>query len=82
MATYRLQRWSVGYYSATTMRPAYADVILDGIASRGFLRRRAVQHAEQLRVMLLPTDSVDAKGSQAIVKRAMVQSADKWRGKR
>jgi hypothetical protein len=34
-----------------------------------------------VRVPLLPTDTADAKGSKVIVKRAMAQSADKWKGK-
>lgn len=81
MAAYQLQRWSVGHYSATASHPAYADVIFDGMGSHGFIRRRVVQHCEDVRIPLLPTDTVDAKGSKVIVKRAMAQSSDKWRGK-
>lgn len=81
MAAYRLQRWSVGHYSATANHPAYADVTLDGAVSHGFFRRRMAQCCDQVRVVLLPTDTVDAKGSKIIVKRAMAQSADKWKGK-
>jgi hypothetical protein len=40
-----------------------------------------MQHCEDVRVPLLPTDTADAKGSKVIVKRAMAQSADKWKGK-
>lgn len=81
MAAYRLQRWSVGHYSATTAHPAYADVTLDGMAARGIIRRHAEQHSEDVRVLLLPTDTASAKGSQVIVRRAMRQSASKWRGR-
>lgn len=81
MAAYRLQRWSVGHYSATASHPAYADVILDGAGLRGLMRRRTVSCCEAVRVLLLPTDTVDAKGSQIIVRRAMAQSGRKWRGK-
>lgn len=81
MAAYRLQRWSVGHYSATAKQPAYADVILDGMSARGLMRRRARQYQEQVRVVLLATDTADAKGSKVIVKRAMAQSAGKWKGR-
>jgi hypothetical protein len=81
MSAYRLQRWSVGHYSATAEHPAYADVTLDGMGARGFIRRRTAPYCAQVRVVLLPTDTADAKGSKVIVKRAMAQSADKWRGK-
>ena len=81
MAAYQLQRWSVGHYSATATHPAYADVTLDGARPRGFIRRHSVPHCAQVRVLLLPTDTADAKGSKAIVQRAMTQSAERWRGK-
>jgi|GEM_PF-1505409 hypothetical protein len=81
MAAYRLQRWSVSHYSATAWQPAYANVTLDGMGSHGFIRRRMAPHGEDVRVLLLPTDTADAKGSQVIVKRAMAQSSDIWRGK-
>lgn len=81
MAAYHLQRWSVGHYSASAKRPAYANVTLDGMAAHGFIRRRAEQHSEDVRVLLLPTDTASAKGSQIIVRRAMRQSANRWRGK-
>lgn len=81
MAAYRLRHWSVGYYSATTMHPAYADVTLDGATARGFIRRRVEQHCDEVRVFLLPTDIADGKGSKILVKRAMAQSANKWKGK-
>jgi len=80
MATYQLQRWSVGHYAATSKQPAYGVVWLEGTRTRGFLRRRRVPYAEQLRLVRLPTDTVDAKGSKALVKRAMAQSAARWRG--
>ena len=67
MAAYRLQRWSVGHYSATASHPAYADVILDGAGPHGFMRRRAVPCCEAVRVLLLPTDTIDAKGSQIVL---------------
>lgn len=81
MAAYRLQRWSVGHFSATAAHPAFADVTLDGTGSHGFIRRRSMPHCAQVRVLLLPTDTADAKGSKVIVKRAMTQSAERWRGK-
>ena len=81
MAAYRLRRWSVGHYSATATHPAYASVRLDGMGTHGFIRRRVVQHCEDVRVPLLPTDTADAKGSKVIVKRAMAQSSDRWKGK-
>jgi hypothetical protein len=81
MAAYRLQRWSVGHYAATEVYPAYAVVTLDGTRAHGFLRRHTVQHCDQLRVNLLPTDTASAQGSKALVKRAMSQSADRWKGK-
>ncbi len=81
MAAYRLQRWIVGHYSATATHPAYADATLDGARSRGFIWRHSVPHCAQVRVLLLPTDTADAKGSKAIVRRAMAQSAERWRGK-
>jgi hypothetical protein len=81
MATYRLQRWSVGHYAATAQQPAYAEVVLHGTRAHGFLRRRAVPYAEALRLVRLPSDTTDAKGSRALVRRAMAQSADRWRGK-
>jgi hypothetical protein len=81
MAAYRLRHWSVGHYSATARHPAYADVTLDGTWSHGFIRRRAVQHCEDVRIQLLPIDTADAKGSKVIVKRAMAQSTARWKGK-
>ena len=81
MAAYRLQRWSVGHYSATSSHPAYADVMLDGMELHGFIRRFAAQYCEDVRIPLLPTDTADAKGSRVIVKRAMAQSSNKWKGK-
>ncbi|HEV8189946.1 MAG TPA: hypothetical protein VGP82_00430 [Ktedonobacterales bacterium] len=81
MTAYRLQRWSVGHYAATARQPAYAEVMLDGTGAQGFLRRRAVPYVEQARIVLLPTDTVDAKGSQAIVRRAMAQSPKRWKGR-
>ncbi len=81
MAAYRLQRWSVGHYSARAGQPAYAYVTLDGTGAHRLMRRRAVQHCEDIYVLLLPTDTADAPGSRIIVKRAMAQSAAKWRGK-
>lgn len=81
MAAYRLQRWSVGHYSATASQPAYADVTLDGMELHGFIRRINVQYCEDVRIPLLPTDTADAKGSRVIVKRAMAQSSNRWRGK-
>lgn len=81
MAAYRLQRWSVGHFSATAAHPAYADVTLDGTESHGFIRRHSVPHCAQVRVLLLPTDTASGKGSQVIVRRAMRQSANRWRGK-
>jgi len=71
----------VGHYSATATRPAFANVTLDGVATYGFIRRRAEEHSEDVRVPLLPTDSASARGSQIIVRRAMRQSANRWRGK-
>ncbi|HET8908168.1 MAG TPA: hypothetical protein VFN11_14515 [Ktedonobacterales bacterium] len=81
MAAYRLRRWVVGHYAATETNPAHADVLLDGMRARGFIRRRVVQISEEVRVPLLPTDTADAKGSQALVKRAMAQSTTSWKGK-
>ena len=81
MASYRLLRWTVGHYSATATYPACAHVTLDGAAARGFIHRRTEQHSEDVRVVLLPTDTASAKGSQILVRRAMRQSANKWRGK-
>ena len=81
MASYRLQRWIVGHYSATPTHPAYAEVTLDGLAARGFIRRHMAPHTEDVRVPLLPTDSASGRGSQIIVRRAMRQSANRWRGK-
>lgn len=81
MARYRLQCWSVGHYSATAAHPAYADVTLDGMAAHGFIRRHVEQHSEDVRILLMATDTASAKGSQIIVRRAMRQSANKWRGK-
>lgn len=80
MAAYRLQHWSVSYYLATTTHPAYVDVTLDGTRVHGFIRHRAVQHCDKVRVVLLPTDTVDGRGSKVLVKRAMTLSADKWKG--
>lgn len=81
MAAYRLQRWSVGHYSATACHPAYADVTLDGMGLHWFIHRLEVQYCEDVRIPLLPTDTADAKGSRVIVKRAMAQSSNKWKGK-
>jgi hypothetical protein len=81
MASYRLQRWIVGHYSATPTHPAYAEVTLDGMAAHGFIRRHIAPHSEAVRVLLLPTDTASGKGSQIIVRRAMRQSANRWRGK-
>lgn len=76
-----LQRWTVGHYAATAQQPAYAEVMLQGTTRRGFGRRRTVPYAERLRLVRLPTDTVDAQGSQALVKKAMAQSAVRWKGK-
>lgn len=81
MAAYRLYDWSVRHHPGNVENPAYADVTLDGIRSRGFLRRHAVSYSVTVRILLLPVDTADAKGSRAIVTRAMAQSADKWKGK-
>lgn len=81
MARYQLQRWSVGHYAATATRPAFASVTLDGVAAHGFIRRHAEEHSEDVRVPLLPTDTASATGSQIIVRRAMRQSANRWRGR-
>jgi hypothetical protein len=81
MASYQLLRWSVGHYSATATDPACAYVTLDGTAAHGFIHQRVEQHSEDVRVVLLPTDTASAQGSQILVRRAMKQSANKWRGK-
>jgi hypothetical protein len=51
------------------------------MAARGFIRRHIAPHSEAVRVLLLPTDTASGKGSQVIVRRAMRQSANRWRGK-
>lgn len=81
MATYHLQRWTVGHYASTARQPAYAEVILQGVGVKGLLRRHAASYQEQAQIELLPTDTADAKGSQALVRRAMSRSAGKWKGK-
>ncbi|HEX6818197.1 MAG TPA: hypothetical protein VF120_07470 [Ktedonobacterales bacterium] len=81
MATYQLQRWIVGHYVSTARQPAYAEVTLQGIGSRGLLRRHTAPYQERIQVELLRTDTADARGSQALVRRAMTQSADKWKGR-
>lgn len=81
MSTYRLQDWAVGHYAATGRWPAHAEVVLLGMGGRGILRRRAALHEERARIELLPTDTTDGKGSQALVRRAMAQSAGRWKGK-
>jgi hypothetical protein len=80
MARYRLRRWSVGHYTATARQPAYAEVVLQGTVARGLLWRRAMEYEEQAHIELLPTDTADAKGSQALVRRAMTRSAGRWKG--
>ncbi len=81
MARYRLQDWTVGHYAGTERQPAYAEVMLQGTGAKGFLRRRAAAHEERAHIELLPTDTADRKGSQALVTRAMAQSAGRWKGK-
>ena len=80
MATYQLQRWIVGHYAATVRQPAYAEVVLQGVGTEGLLRRRPAFHEEYARIETLPTDTADAKGSQALVRRAMASSSGKWKG--
>lgn len=81
MATYQLQRWVVGHYASTARQPAYVEVILQGTGAKGLLRRHTRPYEEHARMELLPTDTADAKGSQALVRRAMASSAGKWKGK-
>jgi hypothetical protein len=81
MAAYRLHRWVVGHYGATETNPAHANVLLKGMRRRGIIHRRAVRFSEEVQVLLLPTDTADAMGSQVLVKRAMAQSATAWKGK-
>lgn len=81
MATYQLQRWIVGHYASTARQPAYAEVTLQGIGSRGLLRRHTAPYQERVRVELQRTDRADARGSQALVRRAMARSSSKWKGR-
>lgn len=80
MATYHLRGWIVGHYPSTARQPAYAEVILQGMRAKRLLRRRPAPYEEHARIELVPTDTADAKGSQALVRRAMAHSAGKWKG--
>jgi hypothetical protein len=81
MATYRLYRWLIHRHAGTGNHPGYADVTLHGRGWEGVFFIRQIRHWERLRVELLPTDGRGSKADKEIVKRAMAQSADKWKGR-
>lgn len=80
MATRTITRWHVTRNPATATHGAYAYVQLHGKEFHGLLGGYSLV-SEAFRVPLEPEAKDDHKANQALVKKAMEMSPNKWTGR-
>jgi hypothetical protein len=81
MATRTLTRWHVSRFPAAANHGPYAYVQLHGKESHGLLGGKYSLVSEAFRVPLEPGAKDDHKANQALVKKAMEMSSNKWTGR-
>ncbi len=81
MATRTLTRWHVTRFAATKLHPAYAYVQLHGREPHGLFGSKYSLVSESFRINLEPSDKGDHKANQALVRRAMQMSSNRWTGR-
>jgi len=80
MATRTLTRWHITRNPATKTHGAYAYVQLHGKESHGIFGGTSLV-SEAFRIPLEPDAKDDHKANQALVRKAMAMSQNKWTGR-